>query len=520
MEAVFSVFSPTTVVLLSCVVAMAAFHYSLGKKLKNRLQHLSKSSDVGSQQKDLTSVPRVAPGPKPLPIIGNLHHLAKFEDNPYVGFTELAQEYGSVYSLKMGTTPALVVSSSEGFKEVLISKGAKFDGRPDFHRWNLYFDGDRQQSLALCDWSDLQKTRRSIIRSFLLMKSHSSNHESLDKALMTEMESLMAELNKNAGSPVMAKVPIQWCAMNVFLQYMCDLKFDYSEAKFRKVVNEFDLIFEDINNGHPTDFLPWLSPLFGRHLKNVKGLANNIRSFILKEIIEPQMNATNPDKTKNVLEGLLSNHLNTDGQEVSMDWSNMLFALEDLLGGSSAIGNVMLRILAMVSQNPDVQKKLQAEVDEVVGSDTPVSIDHRSYMPFTEATITEVLRLTSSPIVPHVANESTSLAGFDVQKGTVVFLNNYALNMSTEFWDEPESFKPERFIKNGQFSRPAHFLPFSTGKRACVGSKILMHVCFVTLVNIVQKFSISVPTNEDICLPVGKLAVIGDGFNLVLNHRR
>ncbi|KAF2363508.1 Cytochrome P450 [Trinorchestia longiramus] len=523
MEAVFTVFSPTTVVLLAWVLAMAAFHFSFKRKLTNKSrasQNRSKICDEDIQNNNVSSEPRFAPGPRPLPIIGNLHHLAKYEKNPYFGFTELAEKYGSVYSLKMGTTPALVVSCSEGFKEVLISKGAKFDGRPDFHRWNLYFDGDRQQSLALCDWSDLQKTRRSIIRSFLLMKSHSNNHENLDKALTSEMESLMAEFNNHAGSPVMAKIPIQWCAMNVFLQYMCDMKFDYTEAKFQKVVQEFDLIFEDINNGHPTDFLPWLSPFCRSHLKSVKGLACNIRSFILKEIIEPQMGNVNPDKKKNVLEGLLSNHYNTDDKEVSMDWSNMLFALEDLLGGSSAIGNVMLRILAMVSQNPDVQQKLQAEVDEVVGHDLPVSIDHRSYMPFTEATITEVLRHTSSPIVPHVANEETSLAGFQVEKGTVVFLNNYALNMSTEFWEEPEAFKPERFIKNGQFSRPAHFLPFSTGKRACVGSKILIHVCFVTLVNIMQKFTVSIPTNEDICLPVGKLSVVGNGFNLVLNHRK
>lgn len=203
-----------------------------------------------------------------------------------------------------------------------------------------------------------------------------------------------------------------------------------------------------------------------------------------------------------------------------MDWSNMLFALEDLLGGSSAIGNVMLRVLAMVAQNPEVQTKLQEEADQVVGKDGACSIDHRSYMPYTEATITEVLRHTSSPIVPHVANEETTLGGFSVQKGTVVFLNNYALNMSTDYWQEPEAFQPERFLKNGAFSRPAHFLPFSTGKRACVGSKILMHVCFVTLVNIMQKYTVTIPTNEDICLPVGKLSVVGDGFNLIMNPRK
>lgn len=144
MEAVFSVFTPTTLVLLAWVLAMAAFHYSFTRKVK-RSQSSSKLSEDDIKNNNVPAEPQSAPGPRPLPIIGNLHHLAKYEKNPYSGFTEMAEEYGSIYSLKMGTTPALVVSSSAGLKEVLITKGAKFDGRPDFHRWNLYFDGDRQQ---------------------------------------------------------------------------------------------------------------------------------------------------------------------------------------------------------------------------------------------------------------------------------------------------------------------------------------------------------------------------------------
>lgn len=118
----------------------------------------------------------------------------------------------------------------------------------------------------------------------------------------------LLQFSKTAGSPVLAKIPIQWCAMNVFLQYMCDLKFEYSDPKFQKVVKEFDLIFEDINNGHPTDFLPWLSPFFNSHLMAIKELASNIRTFILEHIINEQVNNECPDKTKNVLEGLLANH--------------------------------------------------------------------------------------------------------------------------------------------------------------------------------------------------------------------
>ena len=88
---------------------------------------------------------RSLPGPAPLPVIGNLHLLAKYEANPYAGFSELAKQYGRVYQLRMGTTKAVVVNDYEDIMEVLIKKGNLFDGRPNLLRWNWYFAGDRQK---------------------------------------------------------------------------------------------------------------------------------------------------------------------------------------------------------------------------------------------------------------------------------------------------------------------------------------------------------------------------------------
>ena len=137
---------------MAWVLAITAFYYACTKKAVSKSKKFCQqdfedieNNNVQEKTAVAASPSLIAPGPAPLPIIGNLHQLAKYQENPFEGFTELADKYGSVYSLKMGTTPALVVSSTEGLKEVLITKGVKFDGRPDFHRWNLYFDGDRQQ---------------------------------------------------------------------------------------------------------------------------------------------------------------------------------------------------------------------------------------------------------------------------------------------------------------------------------------------------------------------------------------
>ena len=97
--------------------------------------------------------------------------------------------------------------------------------------------------------------------------------------------------------------------MNVFMQYMCDAHFDYTDPQFQEVTKNFDIIFEDINNGHATDFLPWLSPFFKKELNSVKDKAHDIRQFLLEKIVEKNYDADSIDATRNVLEGLLANHM-------------------------------------------------------------------------------------------------------------------------------------------------------------------------------------------------------------------
>lgn len=84
-----------------------------------------------------------APGPRPLPVIGSLHLLAAY-DLPYQALDALATQYGPVVGLKLGRVPCLVVSSLRYVKEVLLTKGDHFDGRPDFVRYHKLFSGDKQ----------------------------------------------------------------------------------------------------------------------------------------------------------------------------------------------------------------------------------------------------------------------------------------------------------------------------------------------------------------------------------------
>lgn len=83
------------------------------------------------------------PGPWSWPVIGSLHLLGGYEV-PYQAFASLAQRFGSVFRLDLGSQPCVVINGLNNIREVLMAKGTHFDGRPNFRRYHQLFCGDKE----------------------------------------------------------------------------------------------------------------------------------------------------------------------------------------------------------------------------------------------------------------------------------------------------------------------------------------------------------------------------------------
>lgn len=349
-------------------------------------------------------------------------------------------------------------------------------------------------------------------------RNFSLNFNRLDDMILNRYEIFSQEISAQMASKnsVSIKPLIMEMCGNIFTQYFTSMQFEKNDEKFQKLIKNFDKIFWEVNQGAAADFLPFLLPFHKKGMKQMETWSHEIREIIVGFIGERFENYDTNEEPKDYIESLI-HHVKTNAQP-EFNWETALFALEDIVGGHSAVSNFIVKLLGYVAKNPQVQKKIQAEIDSVLSERSPVSLSDRSNLLYTQGVIMEALRLIASPIVPHVARQDSTIGNFLVKKDTLIFMNNYDLSMSTSLWKDPEEFQPERFIQNGRLSKPDFFIPFGIGRRSCLGYKMVNFIAFSILANIVKDFDI-IPTCK-VTMKAGSLALPDDPFQFQLVSRQ
>lgn len=168
--------------------------------------------------------------------------------------------------------------------------------------------------------------------------------------------------------------------------------------------------------------------------------------------------------------------------------------MDFLIPPSSTVSSQLGFLFDWLLNKPEIYKKMQMEVDEVVGSNRLPTLDDRTHLNYLEAVIRENLRMETvvPSSVPHSALEDTTLEGYSIPKGTVVIPGLYASNISKELWGDPENFRPERFLdNNGKLDLSKDYgVSFSSGRRNCAGETFSRNMMFLMVATFCQNFDI------------------------------
>jgi flavonoid 3'-monooxygenase len=159
--------------------------------------------------------------------------------------------------------------------------------------------------------------------------------------------------------------------------------------------------------------------------------------------------------------------------------------------------------MAELIRNPHIQRKLTLELDTVVGKDRMAQEADIPNLKYLKAVIKEVLRLhpPTPLLLPHESIQDCEITGYHVPAGTRLFVNVHAIGRSSQAWENPLEFDPERFIARPEIDvRGQNFnlLPFGSGRRACPAMSLGMVSLEWTIATLVHAFEWSLPAGESV----------------------
>ena len=440
------------------------------------------------------------PGPRGLPLVGNVFQIDRRRS--YETLDKWSRIYGDAYRISIFGQPVIVLSSVEMIREALVLRGRDFAGRPRLF-FRAGFMADSYQDIVSASpgpvWNALRKTVQREIK--WTTKGVSNGRQHLDSVTADILNEMVDELLASRVHPVNPRSHVYDAVMNMTCVMLIGHRFhshDEELAMYKRLERLVRTSMSVGGEGVELDILPWLR-FFGNPTYRKLCEAKRLRDILYDRI----QTRIEEDRKRGVRRGLahaLLAALNgEDGrkQNSALTSNNVKLAIVNLLiGGASSSTNYIYLLMNVLAQNPDVQEKLRAETDKLVGSDRRPTAADRASMPYASATVLELLRYGSlSPItIPHQTIRDTRIGDVQIPSDVWVFLLARKVHHDETFWEEPYRFRPERFLdpETGQLlphddQRRRRVMSFSGGPRACPGERVAFARLFLAAVILVQK---------------------------------
>uniref|UniRef100_G1SLA3 unspecific monooxygenase n=1 Tax=Oryctolagus cuniculus TaxID=9986 RepID=G1SLA3_RABIT len=437
------------------------------------------------------------PGPWRLPFLGNLFTLDM--EKSHLQLQQFVKKYGNLFCLDLAGKSIVIVTGLPLIKEVLVHMDQNFINRPvpPIRERSFKKNGLIMSSGQL--WKEQRRFALMTLRNFGLGK------KSLEERIQEEARHLTEAMEKEGGQPFDAHFKINNAVSNIICSITFGERFEYHDGQFQELLKLFDevMYLEASMLCQLYNIFPWIMKFLpGAHqtlFSNWKKL-----ELFVSRMLENHKKDWNPAETRDFIDAYLKEMSKYPGSATSsFNEENLICSTLDLfLAGTETTSTTLRWGLLFMALYPEIQEKVHAEIDSVIGQWQQPSMASRESLPYTNAVIHEVQRMGNIlPLnVPREVTVDTTLAGYHLPKGTVVLTNLTALHKDPEEWATPDTFNPEHFLENGQFKKKEAFIPFSIGKRACLGEQLAKSELFIFFTSLMQKFTFKPPSDEKLTL--------------------
>ncbi|XP_078100507.1 cytochrome P450 17A2 [Sander vitreus] len=447
-----------------------------------------------------------------LPVLGSLPWL-RGELPPHLLFTQLARRYGSLFALHLGPHYTVVVNSHQHAREVLLQRGKDFAGRPSMVSTDLLTRGGKD--IAFSDYTPLWKLHRRLVHnSFTLFGEGSSR---LQDIVLSAVDGLCAELLSGGRRGFDPSPAVTRAVTNVVCTLVFSATYRPGDAELQEVMRYNDGIVQTIARGGLVDIYPWTKVFPNKSLSKLKDCIT-IRDRLLSRKLDEHKASLSDGDPRDLLDALLKgktdsapSQTSSGSEETITDDHVLMTAAEAFGAGVETTSTTLLWILAYLLHHPEVQERVQKELDEHVGCERAVCVSDRGRLPYLDCVINEGMRIrpVSPVLIPHTARTDSSIGGHAVRRGTRVLVNMWSIHHDPQHWDKPDLFNPDRFLDDhGQRATPSCFLPFGAGPRVCVGESLARLELFLFLSSLLQRMSFTQPHGAPPPNLQGRLGVV------------
>ncbi|CAH1780887.1 unnamed protein product [Owenia fusiformis] len=412
------------------------------------------------------------PGPKGIPIFGNA--LQVDLERIHKDLLKWTEEYGPIFKLNFAGELIVVLNSFDAIYEALVTKSADFAGRAN--------DTFRVQALAegadvlFQDYTDKVKYMKKLMLQGL--KMYGEERSNIVKITQSEVNLCMDKFAAKNNEPFYYDDAVETMILKILAEVIAGVQFK-DEHPYIKLIAERQAKAGRVmsaGNGVELDMFPWLR-FFGNQNYKILTEVCRTRNIVLADM---RKECEKSIESNHSVMGVLIKAQRDPLTPHQISDSNIMMVSVNLIGaGFTTTKGTISGLFLLLMRHPDIQAKLQEEVDQIVGKDRNPSVDDKENMPYLQATLIEVLRyLTHVPIsVPHKTLVDTSVAGYDVPKGI--------------------QFKPERWLDDDgnlvSLEERNKAISFGAGRRVCVGEQFARTRLFLFCATLLQKFTISPP---------------------------
>jgi len=420
-------------------------------------------------------LPPIAPGNF---ILGNLPDYAR---DPMGYERRTAQTYGDIVHQRWLNRHAYFISHPDYVRQVLVDQADKFYKAPIYRDLLSYFLGN---GLLTSDGDFWRRQRKLAQPAF-----HTRRIQAYAEVMVDYTERLLGQWQPGQTRDI--NRDMMRLTLGIVAKTLFDADIDQDANRVGNALTDIlEVTTERIQS--PIQVIPDWIPTPGNRRR--KAAVRDLDSIVLGII--NQRRASGEDRG-DLLSMLM---LARDDADLGMtDQQLRDEAVTIVLAGHETTANALSWTWYLLAQHPEVEAKLHAELDGVLGGQLPTTDDLRQ-LPYAEMVVKESMRLY--PPIPSIARQATEdlmLGEYFVPKGMIISIAPHVIHRDPRWYPEPDEFRPERFSREKEKLLPrCAYLPFSTGPRICIGNSFAMMEAVLILATIGQRYQLSLVPGQSI----------------------